>query len=288
MNLNISSQSQSLSRPPKRWAVRTSSSRSRLKKHTQPLNDLGFIVQPISLLETKTRGGPPQYRIKDGNGTTIPYGNEILPNGRIFRIFIHFPFLKKEYSIRISAVCLHCQLFIYLFSCLFTFSAVCLLFQLFIYIVSCYVHVQLFVRYCPERVRQLLSSPFPAPPSPQLLAAKKFQEISWKQLGWNFLAATLLKVRKGRGRSWLTLPRQYLVQRISTLVSWSFRKSGISKKSNLMFLFSLSSKNSHQEDFNMIRNEPLFTGTPAARKNSGHRTVIRVDSQGKKSKEETR
>ena len=38
----------------------------------------------------------------------------------------------------------------------------------------------------------------------------------------------------------------------------------------------------------MIRNEPLFTGTPAARKNSGHRTVIRVDSQGKKSKEETR
>ena len=40
----------------------------------------------------------------------------------------------------------------------------------------------------------------------------------------------------------------------------------------------------------MIRNEPLFTGTPggAARKNSGHRTVIRVDSQGKKNKEETR
>ena len=38
------------------------------------------------------------------------------------------------------------------------------------------IYVQ--VRYCPERVRQLLSSPFPAPPSPQLLAAKKFQEIS--------------------------------------------------------------------------------------------------------------
>ena len=150
-------QSQSLSRPPKRWAVRTSSSRSRLKKHTQPLNDLGFIVQPISLLETKTRGGPPQYRIKDGNGTTIPYGNEILPNGRIFRIFIHFPFLKKEYSIRISAVCLHCQLFIYLFSCLFTFSAVCLLFQLFIYIVSCYVHVQLFLYtfYLPPKFKYL-------------------------------------------------------------------------------------------------------------------------------------
>ena len=66
------------------------------------------------------------------------------------------------------------------------------------------------LRYCPERVRQLLSSPFPAPPSPQLLAAKKFQEISWKQLGWNFLAAALLKVRKGRGRSCLTLPGQYL------------------------------------------------------------------------------
>ena len=50
-------------------------------------------------------------------------------------------------------------------------------------------------------------------------------------------------------------------------------------------IFSLSSKNSHQEDFNMIRNE---IGTPAARKNSGHRTVFRVDSQGKKSKDETR
>ena len=110
-------QSQSLSRPPKRWAVRTSSSRSRLKKHTQPLNDLGFIVQPISLLETKTRGGPPQYRIKDGNGTTIPYGNEILPNGRIFRIFIHFPFLRKNTQSTF-------QLIVYLFSCLFSLSAV--------------------------------------------------------------------------------------------------------------------------------------------------------------------
>jgi hypothetical protein len=60
------------------------------------------------------------------------------------------------------------------------------------------------------------------------------------------------------------------------------------KKELGLIIFSLSSKNSHQEDFNMIRNEPLFTGTPAARKNSGHRTVIRVDSQGKKSKEETR
>jgi len=56
-------------------------------------------------------------------------------------------------------------------------------------------------------------------------------------------------------------------------------------KSNLdLIMDSIPVRFSHQEDFNMIRNE---IGTPAARKNSGHRTVFRVDSQGKKSKDET-
>ena len=86
-------QSQSLSRPPKRWAVRTSSSRSRLKKHTQPLNDLGFIVQPISLLRVRDKNELRRtaiQRIKDGNGTTIPYGNEILLNGQIKKKILIF------------------------------------------------------------------------------------------------------------------------------------------------------------------------------------------------------
>ena len=92
-------QSQSLSRPPKRWAVRTSSSssRSRLKKHTQPLNDLGFIVQPISLLRVRDKNELRRtaiQRIKDGNGTTIPYGNEILLNGQMKKKILKVSFLE--------------------------------------------------------------------------------------------------------------------------------------------------------------------------------------------------
>ena len=51
-----------------------------------------------------------------------------------------------------STVCLHYQLFVYIVSCLFPFSTVCLRYQLFVYIVSCLFthsavcfHFQLFV-----------------------------------------------------------------------------------------------------------------------------------------------
>ena len=102
-------QSQSLSRPPKRWAVRTSSSssRSRLKKHTQPLNDLGFIVQPISLLRVRDKNElrrTAKQRIKDGNGTTIPYGNEILLNGLIKKKILKF-FWNNETLLMILKHC---------------------------------------------------------------------------------------------------------------------------------------------------------------------------------------
>ena len=74
----------------------------------------------------------------------------------------------------------YCKRSIYLeqFYNLFSFFVLLLCFSFSLAVCSKSLVFFIQTRYCPERVRQLLSSPFPAPPSPQLLAAKKFQEIS--------------------------------------------------------------------------------------------------------------